>query len=60
MIDAQYHAYSNDVANIKLETIPKPLVQPGHVLIRIHVASLNPVDVVVSVSEDGVPVSPDY
>jgi|EP00040_Diaphanoeca_grandis_P000110 NADPH:quinone reductase-like Zn-dependent oxidoreductase len=40
--------YVKDVGAVKLTTVSKPIAVPGHAVVRIHFAAVNPIDVAVA------------
>ena len=46
-----------DIENFEVREIPIPLIQPGHVLIKVHASSVNPVDF--KIRQGLLPIGPD-
>ena len=47
MLSAQYTKNTEDLNTIGLVQIEKPVPRSGHVVVRVHAASINPVDIMV-------------
>jgi NADPH:quinone reductase-like Zn-dependent oxidoreductase len=47
MLAAQYFENSDDISTIQLRQVVKPEAKEGYVVVKVHVAAINPIDVMV-------------
>ena len=48
MLAAQYSENSEDLSVIQVQQVEKPAAQPGHIVVKVHTAAINPIDPLVA------------
>lgn len=48
MLAAQYSENSEDLSVIQVQQVEKPVAQPGHIVVKVHTAAINPIDPLVA------------